>query len=121
MAHSNQIREFVLSRNGVHLLPAYVGSGTVYTGSARLAQEAREKAEAVREQQQLEEKRKEFSARRNLLESQVAALRSELSSGEAEFTRLTRQRNERQQRVALDRKEMGKMRGVTPANQVVNS
>jgi circadian clock protein KaiC len=121
MAHSNQIREFVLSRTGVHLLPAYVGSGTVYTGSARLAQEAREKAEAMRERQQLEEKRKEFSARRTVLESQIAALRSELPSGESEFARHTRQRNERQQRVALDREEMGKMRGVAPANQVVNS
>ena len=66
----------------------------------------------------MEEKRKEFSARRNVLESQIAALRSELSSGESEFARLTRQRNERQQRLALDREEMGKMRGVTPANQV---
>jgi circadian clock protein KaiC len=121
MAHSNQIREFVLSRTGVHLLPAYLGSGIVYTGSARLAQEAREKAEAVREQQQLEEKRKEFSARRAVLESQIAALRSELSSGEVEFARQTRQRNERQQKVVLDRQEMGKMRGVTPANEVVNS
>jgi circadian clock protein KaiC len=121
MAHSNQIREFVLSRTGVRLLPAYVGSGTVYTGSARLAQEAREKAESLRERQQLEEKRKEFSVKRNVLESQIAALRSELSSGEAEFARLTRQRNERQQRVALDQEEMGKIRGLTPDNQVVNS
>jgi len=121
MAHSNQIREFVLSRTGVHLLPAYIGSGTVYTGSARVAQEAGERAEALREQQHLEEKRKEFSTRRNLLESQIAALRAELSSGEAEFARLARQRNERQHRVALDREEMGKIRGVTPANQVVNS
>ena len=121
MAHSNQIREFVLSRTGVHLLPAYVGSGTVYTGSAHLAQETREKTETLREQQQLEEKRKEFSARRTVLESQIAALRYELSSGEAEFARLTRRRSERQQRVALDREEMSKMRGVTPANEVLNS
>jgi circadian clock protein KaiC len=121
MAHSNQIREFVLSRSGIRLLPAYVGSGTVYTGSARVAQEAREKAEALREQQQLEEKRKEISAKRNVLESQIAALRSQLSSGEAEFSRLTRQRNERQQRLALDREEMGKMRGIIPGSQVVNS
>jgi circadian clock protein KaiC len=121
MAHSNQIREFILSRNGVRLLPAYVGSGTVYTGSARLAQEARERAEALREQQQLEERRKEFSGKRSVLESQIAALRSELSTGEAEFARLTRQRNERHQRLALDREEMGKRRGVTPANQGLNS
>jgi circadian clock protein KaiC len=121
MAHSNQIREFILSRSGVRLLPAYMGSGTVYTGSARVAQEAREKAEALREQQQLEEKRKEFSVKRNVLESQIAALHSELSSGEAEFSRLTRERNQRQQRLALDREEMGKMRGTIPGSQVVNS
>ena len=120
MAHSNQIREFVLSRTGVRLLPAHVGAGTVYTGSARLAQEARERTDALREQQQLEEKRKEFSVRRSALESQIAELRSELSSGEAEFARLALQRNERQQRVAHD-EEMGKIRGVTPANRVVNS
>src|SRR6202166_17291 len=121
MAHSNQIREFVLSRTGVRLLSAYVGLGTVFTGSARLAQEARERAESLREQQQLEEKRKEFSVRRSVLESQIAALRSELSSGESEFARLTRQRSERQQRLALDREEMGKIRGVTQDNQGVNS
>jgi circadian clock protein KaiC len=121
MTHSNQIREFVLNRTGVRLLPAYVGSGPVYTGSARVAQEAREKAEALCEQQQLEERRKEFSAKRSVLESQIAALRFELSSGETEFARLSRQRNERHQRLALDREEMGKMRGVTSANQGVNS
>src|SRR6202047_4338745 len=121
MAHSNQIREFVLSRTGVRLLPAYLGSGSVYTGYARLAHPARERAEALREQPQLEEKRNESSVRRNVLESQIAALRYELSSGETEFARLTRRQNKQQQRLALDREEMGKMRGVTPANEVVNS
>ena len=42
MAHSNQIREFVLTDRGVRLLPAYAGTGTVLTGSARLA-DARKK------------------------------------------------------------------------------
>jgi hypothetical protein len=48
-------------------------------------------------------------------------LRSELSSGESEFARLTRQRSELQQRLALDREEMGKIRGVINDNQGVNS
>lgn len=38
MAHSNQIREFVLTENGVRLVAPYLGLGTVLTGSARLAQ-----------------------------------------------------------------------------------
>ena len=39
MAHSNQIREFVLSDNGIELLDAYQGPSGVLTGSARQAQE----------------------------------------------------------------------------------
>jgi circadian clock protein KaiC len=113
MAHSNQIREFVLSNKGVRLLPAYVGAGTVLTGSARLAQEARERAEALRQQQELEDKRKQFSARRGLLESQIASLRSELASSHLEFARLTQHQLQRQERLALDEVAMGKIRGVS--------
>ncbi len=46
MANSNQVREFVMSNEGIRLLPVYVGSGTVLTGSARATQEARERAES---------------------------------------------------------------------------
>jgi circadian clock protein KaiC len=119
MAHSNQIREFVLSRNGVRLLPAYVGAGTVYTGSARLAQEARERADAIREQQELEGKRQQFSTKRSVLESQIAALRSELAAGQSEFARLTRQQKKRQERLALDQAAMGRIRGLISADKAV--
>jgi circadian clock protein KaiC len=55
MAHSNQVREFVLTSEGVRLMPVYVGSGTVLTGAARLNQAAREKAEALLRTQKTEE------------------------------------------------------------------
>ncbi|MEQ1353867.1 MAG: circadian clock protein KaiC, partial [Candidatus Acidiferrum sp.] len=116
MAHSNQIREFLLSRDGVRLLPVYAGAGTVFTGSARLAQEAREKAEESRIQQEIDDKRKLLSAKRNVLESQIAALRSELASGQAEFAGVKRQQMERREQAALEQTKMGKIRGVTPAD-----
>jgi circadian clock protein KaiC len=111
MAHSNQIREFLVSKRGINLVPAYVGSGVVYTGSARLAQEAREKEEFLRQQQEFEDKRKHFSTKRGMLESQVAALRSELSVAHAEFLRLTEQQGEREERLGRDQAAMGKKRG----------
>jgi circadian clock protein KaiC len=117
MAHSNQIREFVMSRNGVRLIPAYIGAGNVYTGSARLAQEAREKAKAMVDQQDLEVRRKQFAAKRKLLESQIAGLRSELAAGEDEVLRLTRQQQQRERRRALDQAEMAKIRKVNSANE----
>ena len=47
MAHSNQVREFMMDNDGIRLVPVYVGAGTVLTGSARLSQEAQERAEPV--------------------------------------------------------------------------
>ncbi|HYO18423.1 MAG TPA: circadian clock protein KaiC, partial [Dermatophilaceae bacterium] len=47
MAHSNQIREFLVSSSGVSLVPAYVGPMGVLTGSARATQEAATKAAAL--------------------------------------------------------------------------
>ncbi|MDQ1380174.1 MAG: circadian clock protein KaiC, partial [Actinomycetota bacterium] len=47
MAHSNQLREFLLTAAGIELADVYVGADGVLTGSARQAQEARELAESV--------------------------------------------------------------------------
>ena len=47
MAHSNQLREFLLTPKGIDLLDVYVGRDGVLTGSSRLSQEAREKATAL--------------------------------------------------------------------------
>ena len=48
MAHSNQIREFLLTPRGIDLLDVYVGPEGVLTGSMRLAQEAREQGRGGR-------------------------------------------------------------------------
>ena len=47
-AHSNQVREFVLTDHGVELVDVYVGPAGVLTGSARLAQEAAERDAELR-------------------------------------------------------------------------
>ena len=51
MAHSNQIREFVLTDRGIDLLDVRVGPEGVLIGSRRLAQEAREHAATAKRQQ----------------------------------------------------------------------
>src|SRR5262249_31382721 len=47
MAHSNQIREFLIASQGVNLVDVYVGPGGVLTGAARQQQEIRERAELL--------------------------------------------------------------------------
>jgi circadian clock protein KaiC len=43
MAHSNQVREFLLTDKGAELVDVYIGPEGVLTGSARMAQELKEK------------------------------------------------------------------------------
>jgi len=77
MAHSNQIREFRLTAQGIELQPAYVGPGQVLTGSARLAQESRDRAAALARAQERERLQFTLAQRRAALEAQVAALKAQ--------------------------------------------
>ena len=56
MAHSNQIREFRLTGNGIELVDVYVGPEGVLTGRERLTQEARDKAKALARRQERAQK-----------------------------------------------------------------
>ncbi len=64
MAHSNQVREFVLTSDGVRLVDVYVGPGGVLTGSARLAQESKDRQEEKKRAEEIERKTREFDARK---------------------------------------------------------
>jgi circadian clock protein KaiC len=88
MHHSNQIREFLLTSQGVQLEDVYVGPEGVLTGSMRAAQEAREKAEALARAEEMERKQRELDRRRAALEAQIAALRAEFESAEMEAERI---------------------------------
>jgi circadian clock protein KaiC len=83
-AHSNQLREFRLTEQGVALLDVYVGPDGVLTGSSRLSQEAREKAAALARQQETERRQRERTRKREALEARIVALRKEFESGEDE-------------------------------------
>ena len=111
MANSNQIREFLMSKDGIRLLPVYVGSGTVLTGSARISQEARERAESLQRQQTAEEQQRVLSGKRKALEAQIAALRLEYAQEEARAT-LVKQHDERREReLSQEMLEMESFRG----------
>lgn len=86
MAHSNQVREFVLSDAGIDLRDVYVGEDRVLTGTARVAQEAQERAAAGLRQEDHARKMRQLAAKRKALEAQIAALQAEGEAEEAEVT-----------------------------------
>lgn len=110
MSHSNQIREFRLTDHGVELLDVYVGPAGVLTGSARIAQEAKETAEARERKQQLQRKNLEMKYKRELLEAQIAKMRSEFASEEEALMRDAKEMDARNKQLVLDREDMARTR-----------
>ena len=110
MAHSNQIREFLLTTDGIELQDVYIGPAGVLTGSTRLAQEAREEDEERQQRDALEERRRQSKRKRKVLEVQLAALQADIASEEAELQQLIRQEERRQMRRQQERAIMAQMR-----------
>jgi len=83
-AHSNQVRELVLTRKGITLTDVYTASGEVLMGTLRWemeqqkrAEELRLKAEAMSKVRQLELGEAEITARLKAMECELAAKRAE--------------------------------------------
>jgi circadian clock protein KaiC len=111
MAHSNQLREFVITGHGLRLLPVYIGPGGVLTGSSRVTQESAERAEAVQKQQEIERKQQDVARKRLTIQAQVMALQAELDAVEKEEKTFNREDKEREEQDKTDRKTLAKSRG----------
>jgi circadian clock protein KaiC len=117
MAHSNQLREVLLTDKGIQLVDPYLGSDGALTGAARLAQEARERAAAVARQQEVERRRRELARKREALEARLEALRLEFEAEQEETERIIAQEEAREARLLEDRDDMARVRKVAANGQ----
>jgi circadian clock protein KaiC len=106
MAHSNQVREFILSSDGIKLRDAYVGPEGVLTGSARLAQEAKDQAAALIREKEMERRTRELERKRRETAAQIEILQAQLANEEAEVELLNREGVAREDQLAVDRVAM---------------
>jgi circadian clock protein KaiC len=97
-AHSNQVREFVLTDHGVELADVYVGPGGVMTGSARVMQQARERSDQLEREEQLMRRKRELKAHVAQGQAQLAVLQEELVAQRAELEQIA----SREARLAAD-------------------
>jgi circadian clock protein KaiC len=110
MDHSNQVREYEISSEGIAMVPAYVGPRGVLTGSARLAQEVQERDEIAAREEAVQQKMHELARRRKLVELQIAELQSTLEAEASELDALIAQRDERERTRDADRANMARIR-----------
>jgi circadian clock protein KaiC len=110
MAHSNQVREFVISNKGIDLVDAYIGPSGVLTGASRVAQATREKAEALVLQQEAARHKRELMAKRATLERQIAELRTEHEASDEELHRVDKQVGTKMRLLTYERTALGRLR-----------
>ncbi len=108
MAHSNQLREFLMTQNGVELKDAYLGPTGVLTGSARIAQEARELEDERRLERESQDRRLALSRTLRAAEAQIIALEAEREAAERELKTVDadidyRRNSKTEQRAAMAR------------------
>ncbi len=112
MAHSNQIREFMLTDHGVELRDVYVGPEGVLTGSARLTKEAENEAAMLIRNQEVELRRVELERKRTTLDAQIAMLRAEFAVQEVASLKIIGQETAEKAQLAQGRVDMGLSRKV---------
>ena len=110
MAHSNQVREFMLSDEGIQLRDVYIGLSGVLTGSSRDNQEAKDLAEALDCQQLIEMRQRDIERKKLAIEAQILALNTQFESEKDDLTRLINKEKLRNDTLFLDRLAMAKLK-----------
>lgn len=111
MNHSNQIREFLLTNDGIRLVDAYMGPAGVLTGSARVAQAAAEARAARQHAQDLDRRRRGIIQRRAAIERRIADLQRALEGEDDDLSSLLEQEAARERGLVADRAAIAAHRG----------
>jgi circadian clock protein KaiC len=112
MAHSNQLREFLMTKNGVALREAYLGPAGVLTGSARVAQEAREREDESRWTRESEERRLALNRKLRAAEAQILVLEAERETAALELKTVAIETEDRRNSALTQQAEMARSRKV---------
>jgi circadian clock protein KaiC len=110
MAHSNQIREFLISDRGIDVVDAYIGVSGVLTGSARVAQGDLEKAAVLAGQQEAAQLKREVERKRGALERKIGDLRADHETEAMELRRIAEQVGTRTSVLGTERAASGLLR-----------
>jgi circadian clock protein KaiC len=105
-AHSNQVREFVMSEKGIRLLPPYLGESGALTGSARRVEEARTRRQESDRLAEVARIRKHIETRRRKAAAQMEALQAELDADELELTAVANAEAEFARQAEADAREL---------------
>ncbi|HEX2608319.1 MAG TPA: circadian clock protein KaiC [Flavisolibacter sp.] len=106
MKHSNQVREFVITDQGLDLVDVYLGPEGILTGSAREAQQLSEVAGSALRTHALNRKDVEIQRKRKVLEAKIASLQEEFESVQDELNKSYIEEDLRKEIMEKNRKQL---------------
>ena len=110
MYHSNQLREFKLTNEGIKIIDVYLGPAGMLTGSARVSQIAKEKAEKSEHEQEIERKQRELEQKRKTIDAQITELKAQFEAEKLELDRIIAQKKLKEESIENERNIMAKIR-----------
>jgi len=111
MAHSNQVRELILSDTGVTLTDIYAAGGEVLMGAMRWERESAERVAQEFAEVEARLKRVRLDAEEAVLEVRAKSLQTELLAKQVEKTLLARTTESRKGELSRGRIRMRELRG----------
>ncbi|WP_296146076.1 circadian clock protein KaiC [uncultured Flavobacterium sp.] len=85
MGHSNQVREFLITKQGIQLLDVELGPNGILTGTARKSHELNKTVSKLKLQDELDRKNREIDRKRKVLQANIDALKNEFESAVEEL------------------------------------
>ncbi|HMF70445.1 MAG TPA: circadian clock protein KaiC [Flavitalea sp.] len=110
MKHSNQVREFVITNDGLDLMDVYLSNDGVLTGSARVAMQLQEVTGAELRAHALSRKDREVARKRLILESKISSLKEEFESVQEELNKSYMEEDLRKQILERNRNQLALQR-----------
>jgi circadian clock protein KaiC len=110
MFHSNQVREFNITNNGLELVDIYLGPEGMLTGSARITQIAKEKADKVMREREINKKQREIERKRKKMERKISELSMQFEAEEQELSKFIEQEKIKENVLEKERDKMIKSR-----------
>ncbi len=111
MSHSQQLREFRITSDGIVLLEPYVGSAGVLTGTARVLQEAEDARQARLRDEETDRAKRLMASKREILARKLATLEAEFGVELIEFEATSRAEADYEAEKQRERDLMEIMRG----------
>ncbi len=89
IAHTDQVRELILSDAGIRLAEVYTAGGEVLMGTLRWEKEERERQDARLNQFRSQQKQRELRASEAAIQARIEALKAELAVHQSEIGQLS--------------------------------